>query len=48
MRLSRWLNDQDFTANFTLEELRILSETPGKWDPTHLNAQARRQTHTDP
>lgn len=42
MRLSRWLNEQDFTANFTLDELRILSAAPGEWDQTQLNAQARR------
>lgn len=42
VRLSQWLNEQDFTANFTLDELAALSQGPGTWDPTHLDAQSRR------
>lgn len=30
-RLSRWLNDQEFTAQFTADELDALSATPGAW-----------------
>jgi hypothetical protein len=30
-RLSRWLNEQDFTAHFTLRELEALSAAPGVW-----------------
>ncbi|HEY6169237.1 MAG TPA: hypothetical protein VI454_14435 [Verrucomicrobiae bacterium] len=42
VRLSQWLNEQDWTANFTLEELAALSQMPGTWDQTHLDAQNRR------
>jgi hypothetical protein len=36
LRLSRWLNEQDFTANFTLDELAALSEPAGTWTPERL------------
>ena len=32
-RLSRWLNDQEFTAQFTDDELDALSAVPGTWTP---------------
>jgi hypothetical protein len=36
-RLSHWLNDQDFTAQFTLNELDALSLAPGTWtEQQHL------------
>ena len=35
-RLSTWLNAQDFTANFTLDELNALSQAPGTWDEARL------------
>ncbi len=30
-RLSHWLNEQDFTAQFTVDELEALSSAPGSW-----------------
>jgi hypothetical protein len=36
LRMSRWLNEQDFTANFTLEELAALSESAGAWTQARL------------
>ncbi len=41
-RLSRWLNEQDFTANFTLDELNGLSQPPGAWDAARLSGQFHR------
>ena len=36
-RLSRWLNEQDFTAQFTIDELDALSSAPGSWtEAQHL------------
>ena len=42
-RLSRWLNDQDFTAHFTADELDALSAPPGAWTPAQHEAQSARQ-----
>ena len=41
-RLSRWLNEQDFTAQFTLDELEALSLAPGTWtEQQHLTQSER-------
>lgn len=39
LKLSHWLNEQDFTANFTLDELAALSEPAGTWTPQRLALQ---------
>lgn len=41
LRLSTWLNEQDFTAHFTLSELDALSEAPGTWKRELLDAHPR-------
>ncbi len=41
-RLNRWLNEQEFTAQFTLEELHVLSEPPGNWSSDQQQAHALR------
>lgn len=41
-RLSRWLNDQEFTAHFTADELDALSAPPGAWTPTQHELQSER------
>jgi len=41
-RLSRWLNDQDFTAQFTMDELEALSSAPGTWSETQHQLQSER------
>ncbi len=41
-RLSRWLNEQDFTGSFTVEELRALSEPPGSWPSEEQESHFRR------
>jgi hypothetical protein len=42
MRLSRWLNEQDFTAQFTMAELDVLSTTPGEWYASDHDSQNDR------
>ena len=42
-RLSHWLNDQEFTAHFTADELDALSAPPGAWTPAQHEAQSARQ-----
>ncbi len=41
-RLSRWLNDQGFTAQFTADELDALSAPPGAWAPAQHELQSER------
>lgn len=41
-RLNNWLNEQDFTALFTVGELDDLSATPGTWNESQHQAQAER------
>jgi hypothetical protein len=41
-RLNRWLNEQDFTAHFTTDELLLLSTSPGSWSPEQHRAHASR------
>ena len=41
-RLSRWLNDQEFTAQFTADELDALSAPPGAWTPAQHELQSER------
>lgn len=41
-RLSQWLNQQDFTAHFTIDELNTLSQAPGVWNPAEQDVQYRR------
>ena len=41
-RLSRWLNDQEFTAHFTGDELEALSENPGTWSTERHQAHGSR------
>lgn len=41
-RLSRWLNNQDFTAQFTADELDALSAPPGAWTAAQHELQSER------
>ncbi len=41
-RLSRWLNEQEFTAQFTAAELDALSAPPGAWTPAQHELQSER------
>lgn len=41
-RLNRWLNEQDFTAQFTEDELQALSGRPGGWTDAQHQAQGER------
>jgi len=41
-RLSHWLNDQDFTAQFTVDELEALSVAPGTWTEQQHQTQSER------
>jgi hypothetical protein len=39
-RLNSWLNEQDFTATFTRNELDMLGDAPGTWTPEHHEQQS--------
>jgi hypothetical protein len=41
-RLSQWLNEQDFTSQFTCDELDALSAAAGAWDVAQHDAQSDR------